>query len=250
MEEIKMKNFFVAKSYQDLPIIGEVFTASGKQYINVQLKSGKIKTVRAYSENEYAKLYPSVSKEKIDPYYKSQKELLGFEKGYITAFIGDTYPHKEYLKSQGCKYTRWWGWYVKSTDELPSDLPTDLTPVKLYWEPMAKNDEWLKNDEEIKKYVDSQIYEPTESEYVGEIGERLDLYITIEKIILLDNEFGHSKMYLMRDDCGNAYVWTTASAKNWQTGEEKHIRGTVKAHREYKNDKQTVLSRCSEVKEK
>lgn len=240
----------VAPSFQNFPVEGEPFISGGKQYVNVKNpKTGKIRTVRWYSEKEYAKLYPSTPEEKSnDPYYKSQKELLGFEKGYITAFIGDTYAYKDYLKSIGCKYTRWWGWYIKSTEELPSDLPAGLTPVKLYWEPMAKNDKWLKGDEEIKKYVDSQIYEPTDSEYVGSIGERLDLYVTIEKIVPLENNFGHSNMYLMRDDCGNAFVWTTSSSKNWQAGEYKHIRGTVKDHREYKHDKQTILNRCTEVK--
>lgn len=239
----------VAPSFQNMPVEGEPFISNGKQYVKVKNeKTGKLRTVRWYSENEYAKLYPSKSKEKDnDPYYKSQKELLGFKKGYIIAFKGDSYPHKDYLKEKGCKYTRWWGWYSLE-EEITFEIPKGLEPIKLYWEPMAKNDEWLKSDEEIKKYVDSIIYEPTDSEYMGKIGERLDLYITIEKIITLDNEFGHSKMFLMRDDCGNAFVWTTASAKNWNVGESKHIRGTVKAFKEFQNDKQTILNRCSEVK--
>ena len=240
----------VAPSFQSMPIEGEPFTSNGKQYVKVKNeKTGKLRTVRWYSENEYAKLYPSAPKEKAnDPYYKPQKEVLGFgEKGYIIAFKGDSYPHKEYLKEKGCRYTRWWGWYCLE-EEVPFEVPVGLEPIKLYWEPMAKNAEWLKSDEEIKKYVDSVIYEPTESEYVGEIGERLDLYITIEKVIKFDNDYGHSTMYLMRDDCGNAFVWNTSSVKDWKEGEERHIRGTVKAFKEFRHDKQTVLSRCSEVK--
>ena len=48
----------VAKSYQDLETVGDVFISSGKQYVNVKLKSGKIKSVRYYTEAEYYKMYP------------------------------------------------------------------------------------------------------------------------------------------------------------------------------------------------
>ena len=34
----------VAKSYQELEIVGDVFVSSGRQYVNVKLKSGKLKT--------------------------------------------------------------------------------------------------------------------------------------------------------------------------------------------------------------
>lgn len=241
----------VAPSFQSMPIEGEPFTSNGKQYVNVRnTKTGKLRTVRWYSEKEYAKLYPSKPTiERNDEFYKSQKELLGFEKGYITAFKDDTYPHKEYLKEAGCKYTRWWGWYVKSTDELPSDLPAGLTPVRLYWNEMCRDDEWLKSDEQIREYVNSQMFEPSKSEYVGEIGERLELNVVIDRVISVENGFGYSTMYIMTDENENGFIWITTSAKDWEAGQTKHIRGTVKSHKMYQNIKQTYLSRCSEVKE-
>ena len=75
----------VAKSYQDLPIVGDVFVSSGRQYVNVKLKSGKTKTVRWYSDAEYRKMYPeTVAVDRsTDPYYKPQKEVLGFTKGLL-----------------------------------------------------------------------------------------------------------------------------------------------------------------------
>jgi hypothetical protein len=51
----------------------------------------------------------------------------------------------------------------------------------------------------------------------------------------------------MTDVNENVYVWTTAS-KSWEEGSEHYIRGTVKEHSVYKNTKQTVLTRCTEVK--
>ena len=239
----------VAKSYQDLEIIGDVFVSSGRQYVNVKLKSGKLKTVRWYSDSEYRKMYPEAPAvaRPTDPFSKSQKEVLGFTKGYITIFKGDTYAEIDWFRASIARYTRWWGWYIISTEEIPADLPAGITPIRLPWESVGQDNGELKPESLIKEAVEALIYEESESEYVGSIGERLELYLTVEKVIELDNNYGHSQMHLMRDDCGNLFVWTTAS-KSWPAGSEHHIRGTVKDHRTYKNERQTVLSRCMKVK--
>ena len=239
----------VAKSYQELEIVGDVFVSSGRQYVNVKLKSGKIKTVRWYSDSEYRKMYPeAVAVDRsADPYHKSQKEVLGFTKGYITIFKGDTYSEIEWFRASIARYTRWWGWYIISTEEVPVDLPEGITPIQLSWELVGQEDGNLKPEHLVKEAVESIIYDESESEYVGSIGERLDLHLTVERTIELDGSYGRSTMHIMRDDCGNLLVWTTAS-KSWSAGTEHHIKGTVKDHRKYKNECQTVLTRCLEVK--
>ena len=239
----------VAKSYQELEIVGDIFVSSGRQYVNVKLKSGKLKTVRWYSDSEYRKMYPEVVAvdRSADPYYKPQKEVLGFTKGYITIFKGDTYSEIDWFRASIARYTRWWGWYIISTEEVPADLPEGITPIQLPWELVGQEDGNLKPEHLVKEAVESIIYDESESEYVGSIGERLELYLTVERTIELDGNYGRSTMHLMRDDCGNLYVWTTAS-KSWAAGSEHHIRGTVKDHRTYRNEKQTVLTRCTEVK--
>lgn len=238
----------VAKSYQDLEIVGEVFVSSGRQYVNVKLKSGKVKTVRWYTDAEYRKMYPEVAAvdHSSDPYYKPQKEVLGFTKGYITIFKGDTYSEIEWFRASIARYARWWGWYIISTEEVPADLPEGITPVQLPWELVGQEDGKLKPEHLVKEAVESIIYDESESEYVGSIGERLDLYLTVERAIELDGAYGRSTMHIMRDDCGNLFVWTTA-AKSWSAGTEHHIKGAVKDHRTYKNEKQTVLTRCISV---
>ena len=239
----------VAKSYQELEIVGDVFVSSGRQYVNVKLKSGKLKTVRWYSDAEYRKMYPeAVAVDRsADPYYKPQKEVLGFTKGYITIFKGDTYAEIDWFRASIARYTRWWGWYIISTEEVPADLPEGITPIQLSWELVGQKDGNLKPEHLVKEAVESIIYDESESEYVGSIGERLDLYLTVERTIELDGSYGRSTMHIMRDDCGNLFVWTTAS-KSWAVDTEHHIKGTVKDHRKYKNECQTVLTRCLEVK--
>ena len=239
----------VAKSYQELEIVGDVFISSGRQYVNVKLKSGKLKTVRWYSDAEYRKMYPeAVAVDRsADPYCKPQKEALGFTKGYITIFKGDTYKHIDWFRASIARYARWWGWYIISTEEIPVDLPDGLEPIQLPWDIVGNDDGKLKLESTIQKAVEAIIYDAGTSEFVGEIGERVELTLTVTRTIEIENNYGHSMMHIMEDDCGNVYVWTTAS-KSWPEGAVKNVRGTIKDHRTYKNTKQTVLTRCMEVK--
>ena len=238
----------VAKSYQNLEIVGDVFVSSGRQYVNVKTKSGALKTVRWYSNAEYRKMYPEAVAvdHSADPYYKSQKEVLGFTKGYITIFKGDTYAEIDWFRASIARYARWWGWYIISTEEVPADLPAGIEAIRLPWESVGQDSGELKPESLVKEAVEALIYDSSDSEYQGALGERLDLYLTVERTIELDGNYGRSTMHLMRDDCGNLYVWTTAS-KSWAVGSEHHIRGTVKDHRTYKGEKQTVLTRCLTV---
>ena len=241
----------VAKSYQELEIVGEVFVSSGRQYVNVKMKSGALKTVRWYSDKEYAKMYPGeTAKTRSSDFstYKTSKECLGFTKGYITIFKGDTYAKIDWFRASIARYARWWGWYIVSTEEVPADLPEGIEPIRLSWESVGQDNGELKPEHLIQEAVEALIYEESNSEHVGSIGERLDLNITIERIIELDNDYGHSTMFLMRDNAENLFVWTTSSAKNWSVGSQYHIRGTVKDHRKYKGEKQTILNRCMEVR--
>ena len=239
----------VAKTYQSLEVVGDVYTTNGRQYVQVRTNSGALKQVRWYTDKEYAKMYPNdvASNSKAgDPSFKSQKEVLGFDKGYITIFKGNTFEDREYFKLSSARYTRFWGWYFISTEDLPTDLPDDVTPVRLPWELVGTEKGTLKSDKEIAEAVESLIYDDDGSEFQGEIGDRIDIIVTVEKAILLDGYYGASTMHIMRDYDGNCYVWTTA-ARCWSEGTEHHIAGTIKALKTYKGVKQTILTRCREI---
>lgn len=238
-----MNTIFVAKSYQDLPKVGEVFFSSGKSYINVRLKNGNIKTVRTYTEKEFARMYPEEKVPAASPDRKTQKDILGFEKGYITIFKGDTYANLEWFKRSIARYCKFWGWYIVSTDELPEDMPTTVTPIQLAWELVGREDGNLLPEGQVAAAIETLLYEPTPSEFQGVIGERLEKVLTVRKNICLQGAFGVSTMHIFEDADQNVYVWTTAS-KSWPEGSEHRVRGTVKDHRIYKNCKQTVLTRC------
>jgi hypothetical protein len=235
----------VAKSYQHLEILDKPHACPGKPatYVTVRTKNGGTKVVRWYTDAEYAKMYPG---EEVISNFKTQKEILGFEKGFITIFKGNTYEDKEYFKMNSARYARLWGWYFVSTEDLPDDIPEDVEAVRLDWSLVGNEDGTLKSDSEITAAVDALTCEPDESEYQGEIGDKIEVIVTVEKTVDLDGYYGHSTMHIMRDYDGNCYVWTT-SAKNWPVDSEHHIVGTIKDLKQYKNTKQTVLTRCREV---
>lgn len=238
----------VAKSFQSMEMITEPYVVNGRQYVKVRnSKTGSERQVRWYSDAEYAKMYPDEVKDHSkDKFFKTQKEVLGFTHGYITIFKGNTYELKEWFKENGATYTRMWGWSFSSEKEVPAELPEGIEAVHLEWDMVGTDQEVLKTDEQVKTAVESLMYEDNGSEFVGEIGDSLELFVTVEKSIPLEGYYGSSTMHIMYDDCGNTYVWTTAS-KNWEEGSEHHIKGKVKDHKVYKNSKQTVLTRCREV---
>lgn len=237
----------VAKSYQGLEIATEPYAVNGRMYVKVKTQNGTLRQVRWYSDAEFKKMYPDTPVDHSnDPYWRSQKDVLGFKNGYITIFTGNTYEQKDWFKEIGCTYRKFWGWALSSEKEVPAVLPVGITPIRLDWELVGREDETLKTDEEVRKAVEKLTYEPSNSEFQGKIGERIEVTVTVDKNIEVNGYYGSSNMHVMSDEAGNVYVWTTAS-KSWTEGSIRTIRGTIKDHKEYKNTKQTILTRCTEI---
>lgn len=173
-----------------------------------------------------------------------QKGQLGFAKGYITIFQGETYTYADWFRVNCARYSPLFGWYFTSENELPDDIPEVLTPIKLTWDSITLfNGATLKSEEEIKKVVDSLLYPTAEGEFVGEIGERIHIFLTVEKVIAMNSYYGDSYFHIMTDDFHNYFTWTT-TARKLEEGHIYCIAGTVKDHKIYRGHKQTQLSRC------
>lgn len=138
-------DIYVAKSYQDLPIVEEPYIKSGKSYCKVRLKSGNIKEVRVYTEKEYEKMYPMPK-----PKWAPQKKMLGFgDEGYIIIF--NTKPEFESFYEKGpFRFSRFFGWYLPANETIPV-LPDGIIPKFLPWEVVGNDDGELKEEKELMK---------------------------------------------------------------------------------------------------
>ena len=87
----------------------------------------------------------------------------------------------------------------------------------------------------------------TKSTYQGTVGERIERELTVIKNIPKEgSKYGTTYFHILQDKDENIYIWATA-AKNWAVGSVHTLRGTVKEHQKFRNELQTVLTRCMEV---
>lgn len=88
------------------------------------------------------------------------------------------------------------------------------------------------------------------SQHVGQIGDKIDLDVILEKRAWYEAKsfagYGTETHYIFtfRDNKGNALVWKTTKGLVYERGEKVHLKGTIKEHSEYDEEKQTVLTRC------
>lgn len=130
----------VAPSFQSFEFLTEPYSSNGKMYIRVRNpKTGTERQVRWYNNVEFRKLYPKEKVEIKNKYYRPRKEVLGFDKGYITVLINaDIDKHAEWLAAAKARYHKQWGWYIISTEAIPENRPKEITIKKLLWEEISE----------------------------------------------------------------------------------------------------------------
>lgn len=82
------------------------------------------------------------------------------------------------------------------------------------------------------------------SEYQGEVGERINFKIDSLRVLSSwETQYGLSFLYHFVDQQRNVYTWISSVVLNPEK-EYSEVKGTIKAHQEYKGIKQTLLTRC------
>ena len=91
------------------------------------------------------------------------------------------------------------------------------------------------------------------SKHVGQIGERITVDATFDHSAWFTFKLGWSTetMYIhtFKDSNGNVLIWKTSSnsLSNLEEGDLVQLTGTIKDHSEYRDEKQTVLTRCKVI---
>ena len=235
----------VAKSFQSMSIVSDPYKENGRMYVSVKNEAtGKVRKVRWYTEAEYKKLYP----EEVIPAKSTfnYKGALGFKEGYITIFKGElTEDNDDWFRvNKELRYHRVWGWYLPSTEKMPEDMPTEFEPVTLKWEDVSEDGVQPKSDAKLKEAIEPLIFPPSSSEYVAEIGQRIETKLTVTSKKTKEGDYGFQNIHFFEDSAGNVLAWST-SAKSLEVGETYLIRGTVKGYTTFRNVKTTWLTRCN-----
>ena len=273
----------VAKSYENMQVVGEPFEHDGKMYVRVSCPckrcggsghysmnaqgdttcyrcngSGKENMeVRWYTDKERAAQDRAAEKRAEKKKIEAEKRAVRFkarnafgfgEAGYITLVIGEhdvIQSWRDELPEHTVWYNEIFHWFIPS-DRTPAEIPSNLKAIKLDWDSIKIDDLEMRPRKEVEEYVSSLVYEPSKSTYQGEVGTWLIKDVVIKSNIELDSRFGLSHMHVMEDKDGNVYVWTTAS-KNITAGTALHMKMKVKEHKEYKGTQQTIVFYCKEV---
>ena len=173
------------------------------------------------------------------------KKLGLSEDGKCYVVMGDTYSIKDELKEAGAKYGPM-GWHFAEpndkydTFELSVDEFADKNEAGEYYGFAP----W--KVEEVVKQKKAEHAPKTASEYIGEVGEKVEIEAAFKGMSSYSTYFTHfgETVYLYKFvSDGNTVVWKTSKEMDF---EEKTylIKGTVKEHKEYNGDKETVLVRC------
>ena len=100
-----------------------------------------------------------------------------------------------------------------------------------------------------------------EVEYYGAVGDKFELTLTFDKSFCFEGAYGFTYIHLFHDDEGHQFKWSSSNGTykveydktadfggieycEFEIGHKYLMRGTVKAHNEYKGVKQTVITRC------
>ena len=135
----------VAKSYQNLPVVREPYSESGKLYCDVKMKSGSVKKVRVYSQKEYDKMYPAPPVK-----WKSQKEMLGFGEDEDILVFNNKPEFEKFYEEGPFRYHRVFGWYLPSNETVPI-LPEGCYPLVLRWDVVGGADGELFEENKLMK---------------------------------------------------------------------------------------------------
>ena len=219
----------------------------------------KAETIKIYTPEHEAKLEKQrlaraekaaaqrVAKANAERPQKLVQQGFGLEDGTYVIYrvVGNTFSIRDELKQLGGKYKPCVGWYFSQPldgyecQRMEESEVLDMDSIYVQW----------KNKNEVAPLWIERNREPEfVSNWVGEVGERIDLYLHIDRMFEGGVFYGkQTYMYLMHDEAHNIFKWSTSCF--YKEGEDVHFKATIKDHTEFQGIKQNVLTRCTLVKE-
>jgi hypothetical protein len=121
------------------------------------------------------------------------------------------------------------------------------------------------HDKMVAKKVaeEKRMVENAKVEYYGAVGDKFEKEMTFEKMFGFETMYGYSYILLFRDEENHVFKWSSSRGTyqcwcktngrdgflEYEIGKKYILKGTIKAHEEYCNVKQTVITRCKVLKD-
>ena len=234
-------------------------------YGGVCLKCGGVgfvyKEIRLYTKKEYDQMQKSKEKQaeknqaereaKMKAEFAQKKadwlQREGFDSDGMTWIYKevDSYDRKEELKALGFRYNPNLVWHIAN---LPAGyeehcFQINVTEVATFsaWGTGTYN---IDAQKMIKEKIESYRPAAAPSEWIGVEGEKIEVPATCVSIREFEGAFGLSQVFTFNDEEGNVIVWFSASHPDISVGDSGILKAGVKAHTEYKGQKQTQITRA------
>ena len=234
----------VAKSYEKYEYFGDIYERDGKEYIKIKYPCcSKISCAKCGGQG----FYPKEVRWYYERFIIDHRHAFGFgPEGYIILLLGShdilDYHFRQVAPRQA-RYNTIFQWFVPSTIDMPA-LPAGITTRRLAWTEISTDDKI--HDYDIIRALISSFSGIHSSDFVGEVGGRIEGSFTVIKSRLKDARYGNTYIYTLCGEDGNTYSWTTA-ARKLIDGEIYYLKGTIKEHLKMEGINTTVLTRCKEV---
>lgn len=151
------------------------------------------------------------------------------------------------------------------TRELRHEIHDKYVGIAVYGMFSAKQN----HDKELAKKIaeEKRMAENAEITYFGNVGDKFEKELTFERMFSYETHFSYygevQFILIFCDDEGHKFKWTTTSSAyraystisgkegfiEYEIGKKYTLKGSIKAHEEYKGCKQTVITRCKVLKD-
>lgn len=229
---------------------GVCFACNGTGYIT--------KEIRLYTEKEKAAATRAKERaaerkveERLANAERKKAEWLKREcftpNGVTTVYIGsNSFDVKDQLKAEGWKYSTLIGWHIAETgiekygaENLAEVSVSDVAAFNLYGEGC-----WLSTAKNFVDQIRNSRKPVSKSEWIGLEKDKIkNVPVVVKSIRGCETRFGWTNIITFLNG-NNILTWFTATDMKFAVGESCYLSATVKEHKEYRDEKQTVVTRA------
>lgn len=191
---------------------------------------------------------------KIEECNRKDREKSIFNKD-LYAVLGDLEDIEKELKSNGAKWNDLLQTYTFTQDKK------NYNTLKITYADVTETCEIFPNDSKlsgiyrdmqdlgkIAKLRDYINNTRTHSKHIGQPKDKIEVEVTLSKVTGFSSNYGYTNIYIFEDADKNILTWTTSKdMENWEEGQQLTIKATIKAHEEYRGEKQTSILRVKQI---